>query len=475
MNPIIEEISLSKSAFGIYQLFSEEPYSFFLDSGMDPKKLGRFSFIGIEPFLLFKSKGSDIFVDCQGWKKHFRGNPFYILKDLLARYKSDFRSRDFPFWGGAVGWFSYDLKGHLEELPDISVCDLDIPDCALGFYDCVLIFDNLDKKTYISSSGFPELGRKRLLRAKARLENLKESLSLPLHLRDVEWSTSGTWNRYKGLGSTFTKSQYIDTVLRAQEYIKKGDIYQVNLSQRFQKELTMHPFGLYSILRRINPAPFAAYLNFGNVKVLSASPERFIKVIDRNIQTRPIKGTRPRGKNIAEDSLLKKQLTRSVKDRAENLMIIDLERNDLGRICEYGSIRVSEFMICEVYPTVFHLTSTIEGRLRKNKDAMDVLVNCFPGGSITGAPKIRSMEIIEELEPVKRAIYTGSIGYIGFNQDMDTSIVIRTFIIKDGKAYFNVGGGIVYDSDPEKEYEETLDKAKALVEAIEYASSVSKR
>lgn len=484
MNPIIEEISLNKSAFGIYKSFSEKLYSFFLDSGMDPKKLGRFSFMGIEPFLLFKSKGSDIFVDCQGWKKHFRGNPFYILKSLLARYKSDFRSGDFPFWGGAVGWFSYDLKSHLERLPDISVCDLDIPDCALGFYDCVLIFDNLDKKTYISSSGFPELGRKRLLRAKARLENLKETLSLPFHIRDMERSASRTTrNRHKGLGSTFTKEQYIDAVLRAKEYIKKGDIYQVNLSQRFHTRLTMHPFGLYSILRRINPAPFAAYLNFGDVKVLSASPERFIKVVDRNIQTRPIKGTRPRGKNMAEDSLLKKQLTKSIKDRAENLMIIDLERNDLGRICEYGSIRVSEFMICETYPTVFHLTSTIEGRLRKNKDATDVLINCFPGGSITGAPKIRSMEIIEELEPVKRAIYTGSIGYIGFNQDMDTSIVIRTFIIKDDKAYFNVGGGIVYDSDPEKEYDETLDKAKALVEAVsssvedreEYANSVSKR
>ena len=224
-----------------------------------------------------------------------------------------------------------------------------------------------------------------------------------------------------------------------------------------------------------NPAPFAAFLDFEDVKVVSASPERFLKVDGRNIETRPIKGTRPRSKNPAEDERLKLELMRSVKDRAENLMIIDLERNDLGRISEYGSVHVTEFMSCEEYATVFHLVSTVEGTLKSNIGPMDSLINCFPGGSITGAPKIRSMEIIEELEPVKRSIYTGSIGYISFDGGMDTSIVIRTFLLKDKTAYFHVGGGIVYDSEPEKEYQETLDKAKALIEAILYEHSLSKQ
>lgn len=476
MKPIIEEISLDRSAPQVFELFFDLPYSFFLDSGMDPKKLGRFSFIGIEPFLRFISKDNNIFIDCQGWVKRLKANPFYVLKNLLSRYKSDFRTKDIPFWAGAVGWFSYDLKDCLEKLPDMAVDDLDIPDCHLGFYDCVLIFDNLKKKTYISSSGFPEIGRKRILRAKARLENLKDRLFLAT--RDKSLASKEDSSRieysYRRLPSTFTKPQYINAVLKAKEYIKKGDIYQVNLSQRFQKELSVHPFRLYSILRSINPAPFASYLNFGDVKIVGSSPERFIKVVDRNIQTRPIKGTRPRGMDKKEDEYLRRQLINSLKDRAENLMIIDLERNDLGRISEYGSVGVSEFMICEAYETVFQLTSTVEGTLRKNVDAMDVLMNCFPGGSITGAPKIRSMEIIEELEPVKRAVYTGTIGYIGFNQDMDTSIVIRTFLIKNNMAYFNVGGGIVYDSDPEKEYEETLHKARALMEAITKTKEINK-
>ncbi|NQT22477.1 MAG: aminodeoxychorismate synthase component I, partial [Candidatus Omnitrophica bacterium] len=270
------------------------------------------------------------------------------------------------------------------------------------------------------------------------------------------------------------KEEYIKAVLKAKEYIKKGDIYQVNFSHRFQTQFTGNPFQLYSVLREINPAPFASYLNFGDVNVISSSPERFIKVSGRNVHTRPIKGTMPRGRNAVEDAAFRKKLLESTKDRAENLMIIDLERNDLGRISEYGSIKVSEFMICEEYPTVFQLTSTVEGKLRKNVDPADILVNCFPGGSITGAPKIRSMEIIEELEPVKRGIYTGAIGYLGFNQDMDTSVVIRTIIIKGDNAYFNVGGGIVYDSDPEREYQETLDKARALVRAMEFKNSTLK-
>ena len=232
---------------------------------------------------------------------------------------------------------------------------------------------------------------------------------------------------------------------------------------------------MYKTLKKINPAPFASYLNFGDIKVVSASPERFLKKNANYIETRPIKGTRPRGETPDKDKALKKELINSPKDRAENLMIIDLERNDLGRICEYASVRVKEFMACEEYASVFHLVSTVTGKLKNDIDAIDCLINCFPGGSITGAPKIKAMEIIEKLEPVKRSIYTGSIGYIGFNGNMDTSIVIRTFIVKGNTAYFQVGGGIVQDSSPEKEYQETLDKAKALIEALHYEDSISKQ
>jgi para-aminobenzoate synthetase component I len=465
MKPLTENLRIDKTAFNVYKHFSAYPYSFLLDSGMAPESLGRFSFIGIEPFMIFSSKGRNIKIDRQGWKKSFTGNPFYVLKDLLGEYRSDFRDAGLPFWGGAAGWFSYDMKHFLEDLPDTAPDDLNIPDCEVAFYDAALVFDNLKKKAHISSSGFPEKGRKRILRAGARLDNIKSRLESLERNGENNGEARGKYSTGE-LKSNFTRDEYTLAVRKIQEYIKKGDVYQVNLSQRFSAETDADPFSVYTFLRNINPAPFAAYLNFGDVKIASASPERFIKVENKNIETRPIKGTRPRGKNEREDIILKKDLVGSVKDRAENLMIVDLERNDLGRICKYGSVKVNEFMTCEEFPTVFHLTSNIKGRIRDKIDAIDVLANCFPGGSITGAPKIRAMEIIEELETVKRSVYTGAIGYIGFNGDMDTSIVIRTLVFHEGKVCFSVGGGIVHDSVPEKEYEETLHKARALIEAI---------
>jgi len=272
--------------------------------------------------------------------------------------------------------------------------------------------------------------------------------------------------------SNFTPEEYIKAVGKVREYIAAGDVFQVNLSQRFEANLTVPPYALYRRLRQVNPAPFASYLNFDGVTVVSASPERFLKLQGDLVETRPIKGTRPRGKDSVEDAALAQELLHSIKDRAENIMIVDLERNDLGRVCRYGSIKVTELAILETFPTVFHLTSTIVGRLRQDKSNIDLLKAAFPGGSITGAPKVRAMEIIDELEPTKRSIYTGSIGYLSFNGDIDLNIVIRTFLIKGDKAYFQVGGGIVYDSNPEAEYRETLDKAKALIQALQLAPEV---
>ncbi|MCD5401764.1 aminodeoxychorismate synthase component I, partial [candidate division NPL-UPA2 bacterium] len=266
--------------------------------------------------------------------------------------------------------------------------------------------------------------------------------------------------------SNFVKEDYLKAVRKAKEYIGAGDIYQVNLSQRLSADLSILPFELYKRLRQINPAPFASFLNFDGIAIVSASPERFLCLRGRQVETRPMKGTRPRGQDRREDERQKAELLNSEKDKAELVMIVDLERNDLGRVCEYGSVRLREPRTLEPYATVFQTTATVEGMLRKGKDRVDLLKATFPGGSITGAPKVRAMEIIDELEPTKRNLYTGSLGYLSFSGEMDLNIVIRTFLLKEGKAYFQVGGGIVADSDPEAEYEETLDKAKALIEAV---------
>ncbi len=275
------------------------------------------------------------------------------------------------------------------------------------------------------------------------------------------------------LKSNFTPEDYIKAVDRVREYIAAGDVFQVNISQRFETDLTVPPYELYRRLRQINPAPFASYLNFDGVTIVSASPERFLRVDGDRVETRPIKGTRPRSKNPVEDAMLAQELLNSIKDRAENVMIVDLERNDLGRVCQYGTVKVTELAILETFPTVFHLTSTVVGRLRPSKNRLDLLKATFPGGSITGAPKVRAMEIIDELEPTRRSVYTGAIGYFSFGSNLDLNIVIRTFIIKGGKAYFQVGGGIIYDSNAEAEYQETLDKAKALIQALRLAPRVA--
>jgi para-aminobenzoate synthetase component 1 len=275
------------------------------------------------------------------------------------------------------------------------------------------------------------------------------------------------------LRSNFSHRRYLAAVEAAREYICAGDIFQVNLSQRFEADLNIPPYELYRRLRRINPAPFASYLEFDGVSVVGASPERFLRVRGDWVETRPVKGTRPRGRTPAEDRALAEELMSSLKDRAENVMIVDLERNDIGRVCRYGTVKVTELAVLETYPTVFHLTSTVRGRLSAGKNRIDLLKATFPGGSITGAPKVRAMEIIDELEPTRRSVYTGSVGYLSFSGEMDSNIVIRTFLVKDGKAYFQVGGGIVYDSEPEAEYVETLDKARALVQALTLSPEVA--
>jgi len=437
----------------LYGRLSGLDYSFFLDSGMDEKKLGRHSFIGFEPFLVFRSKGSRIELIDKTGTKRITGNPFEITGKLMNRYRSRGHA-GIPFAGGAVGYFAYDLaEFSIKDFKFESKDDLKNWDCVLGFYDSVLARDNLKKKTYII----------------AKDECKKERMLDLIALQAGQAGRQAKKEKFKvtsNMKSNFTKEDYCKAVERVREYIAAGDIYQANLSQRFSAGFEGNAWSLYKKLRAVNPAPFAAFLNFPEVKILSDSPERFLKITGRNVETRPMKGTRPRGKSKTEDRRLKTELKNSVKDRAENLMIVDLERNDLGKVCEYGSVKVSELEIVETYPTVFQMVSNVSGRLKKNVSQIDCLKACFPGGSITGAPKVRAMEIIDELEPTRRNIYTGAIGYLGFNGDMDLNIAIRTIIIKDKKAFFQVGGGVVIDSKPELEYQETLDKAKALMKAL---------
>ena len=469
---ILEEICRFCISEEVLSFLAERPYFSFLDSGDGIYKdnLGRYSFLVFDPFLVIKSKGKLVKVIKRGKEKQIKENPFYFLRKVLNTMDiGQVSSKLPPFLGGGVGYLSYDLCHLIERLPSTARDDISVPELFIAFYDKVIIIDHLLDKAFLSVIKLPGEGDVFLRR---KMENFKKCVSELMKLKDFDppgkvFSREREKNpcnlRNLQIKSNFTKKAYLDAVRKAKEYIAAGDIFQVNLSQRLETFLNITPFELYKTLRRINPAPFAAYLNFEEVIVASSSPERFLKVVGRKVQTRPIKGTRPRGENEEEDKRLARELLESEKDRAELIMIVDLERNDLGKVCSYGSVKVKDLIKLEAYPTVFHTVSTIEGELHPGKDRIDLLKATFPGGSITGAPKIRAMEIIDELEPTKRSIYTGALGYFGFNRTMDLNIVIRTFLIKKNKAFFQVGGGIVADSDPEKEYQETLDKAKALI------------
>ena len=464
--PLIEELNTDLSTVALFKLFRHEPVCFFLDSSMDKEKSGRYSFMGSDPFLLFSSCGDNITLTLNGETTTIKSNPFDVIGRYLEIYRLDQNNAPVPFTGGAVGYFSYDLCHFIERLPKTAVDDIKLPESYFGFYDLILAYDNLLNKAYLVSTGFPELNEiKRTERAKERINEFKNKLSAVKNDAIESDSSVNAIGEVKFTGN-FTHRNYLHAVQKARQFIIDGDIFEVNLSQRFETKISVSPYQLYSRLRQINPSPFGAYLNFDEVTVVSASPERFLRVQGDFVETRPIKGTCRRGNTPAEDRANAGKLTRSSKDRAENMMIVDLERNDLGRVCRYGTVKVTELAILEKYPTVFHLTSTIIGRLCEGKNRIDLLKAAFPGGSITGAPKIRAMEIIDELEPTCRSVYTGSLGYLSFDGNMDINIVIRSFLIKGNHAWFQVGGAVVYDSDPESEYQETLDKAKALIESL---------
>lgn len=465
LTPLIEEVTLTHSLEETFAILKDDPHPFWLDSSLPGGKMGRWSFMGSRPFLVCKTFGKEIITEEEGVIKQVTGNPFEALRSHINRYTLERGNSHIPFLGGAVGFFSYDLGRMVENLPDQTKDDINVPDIYLGFYHTVAAIDHLENRTYLIASGLPKEGEEATAKAahdvaqcKARLLGSAPKLPDPWAEPDIKASDIRTH---------FTPEAYCDAVQAVREYIMAGDIYQANMTQRLDAPLRMPPYQLYRRLRQANPAPFAAYLDCGdNLRVLSSSPERYLLLEEDVVETRPIKGTLPRGKTPQEDEENAAALLASIKDRAELVMIIDLERNDLGRVCAYGTVRVPELIVLEKYATVFHLVSTVRGKLAEGKDAVDLIKASFPGGSITGAPKIRAMEIIEEMEPVRRGIYTGSIGYIGFDGRVDLNIVIRTFVNKNDNVHLQVGGGIVFDSQPILEYEETLHKAKALLKSL---------
>jgi para-aminobenzoate synthetase component I len=419
---------------------------------MGAARLGRFSFVGCEPFLTVHSRGRAVWVNSEKVGR----NPFTVLRRLLKEHRCRPIDSPIPFNGGAVGYFGYDLRRFVERLPETAVDDIPIPEMHFAFYDTVAAFDHHEEKWAITGVDVGADG------AAERREQLAEAIGSAPELPEFRTVTA------TGLRSSFERNDYLAALRRVIEYIAAGDIFQANLSQRFEARTDATPLELYAALRRVNPAPFAAYLPLEDGSaVLSSSPERYLKVVDRRVETRPIKGTRPRrAGDEAFNAKMRDELLASAKDRAELTMIVDLERNDLGRVCSYGSVQVTEPIVLEEYPTVYHLASTVEGDLHRGHDVISLVKASFPGGSITGAPKVRAMEIIDELEPTRRSVYTGNIGYIGFDGTTDLNIAIRTMILAQGKAYLQAGGGIVADSVPEAEYQETLDKARAMFQAL---------
>jgi len=478
--PLVTEIAGAPEPARLFRTLPGGPWTVWLDTALTGEAWGRYSFIAVDPFRVLRGRsGRSEWIEPSGVVPA-AGDALTELAGALRRHGFQAREGLPPFAGGAAGVFGYELSAELEAIPQAAHRDFRTPDVEVGLYDLVVGWDRRLQRCWIVSTGSCFDGPATAERAARRLKQAEAWLRggpapaehrLPggsgLALQATSRPPTYPLAAASGLRSTFTAQGYREAVGRAIEWIRAGDIYQVNLSQRFELLSNEEPQKLYLSLREASPAPFGAYFAGGSFTLLSTSPERFLHVTPAGrIQARPIKGTRPRSEDPVEDSRLAAELQASVKDRAENLMIVDLLRNDLSRVCRPDSVRAVDLFRIESYSTVHHLVSTIDGRLREDRERCDLLRATFPCGSVTGAPKIRAMEIIAELEPVARGPYCGALGYLGFGGDMDTSVSIRVAIVSEGRIAFHAGGGIVADSDPGAEYEETLDKAKALATVL---------
>jgi anthranilate synthase component I len=442
-------------------------FSFLLESVEGGEKWGRYCFLGGEPSIIFQSKGSRVEITRNGDAEVQEGvDPLDALKRLMSEYHP-VEVEGLPrFVGGAVGYLTYDMVRFFERLPDHTVDDLNVPDSMFMITDTIVIFDHMLQKIKVVSNalvdGPPE---KAYQQAIAKIEQLIERLRQPLPLRPARHVAPGP----VPLTSNFTKEAYEDVVERAKEYIRAGDVIQVVPSQRFEAPIDVDPFDIYRALRTVNPSPYMFYLKFRDLKLVGSSPEVMVRLEGPLIELRPIAGTRRRGRNTAEDLDIAAELMQDPKERAEHIMLVDLGRNDVGRVAKIGTVKVTELLVVEKYSHVIHLVSHVIGELSEGRDCYDVMRATFPQGTVSGAPKIRAMEIIEELEPTKRGPYAGAVGYFSFSGNMDTCIALRTLTVKGNTAYLQAGGGVVADSVPELEYEETLNKARALMRAIELA------
>jgi len=450
--PRVTELEYSDAVARRFRALADLPWPVWLDSSARGGPSGRYDIFAADPTVTLRTRGdSTEIVARDGTTTSSPRSPFALLRERLGERCEPVA--DLPFCGGAIGYFGYDLGRRLERLPSLAATDVDMPELAIGLYDWAVVVDHERR-----SARLVGLGRDP--------RTFEQWPLLLARLAGKETKPAAPFRVLTRAHSSFSRAEYAEAFRRVQEHIRVGDCYQVNLTQRFAARADGDPWAAYLKLREINPAPFAAYLDFPDGKVLCSSPELFLRVVGRSVETKPIKGTRPRAADRARDRALAEALRSSAKDRAENVMIVDLLRNDLGKTCAPGSVRATKLFDVESFASVHQLVSTVEGRLAPGKDGLDLLEGCFPGGSITGAPKVRAMQIIEELEPQRRGVYCGAIGYVGYDGNLELNIAIRTLVQHGDSIYAWAGGGVVADSEVESEYQESLDKAAALLEVL---------
>jgi len=451
---VIADFLTPVSAF--LKLEKNQEYAFLLESVEGGERIARYSFLGVGPFLITRYR--------DGRPENF----IESVRSAMDRFKSVKLPNLPPFTGGAVGYFGYDMVRTMEDIPNTGVDDLGVDDAVLMFYKTVLAFDHLRHQIHIISNIIVDESHDSIdaqyQKAVDDIRHIEELLLAPLEMPPV------TRNEHDvAVRSNFEKKHYLDSVAKAKEYIAAGDIFQVVLSQRFEVDLPTPPFEIYRALRIVNPSPYMYFLKMPETTIVGSSPEMLVRVRDREIEYRPIAGTLPRGANNSEDEANAEKLRNDEKERAEHIMLVDLGRNDLGRVSRYGTVKVEELMFIERYSHVMHLVSSLRGELRDDVDRWDSLMACFPAGTVSGAPKVRAMEIIDELEPTKRGVYAGSVMYADFSNNLDSCIAIRTLVVRGSRGYIQAGGGIVADSVPENEFMETVNKSRALIRAINLA------
>lgn len=474
--PVSADLLTPVSAF--LSIAAGDSDAFLLESVEGGEKIGRYTFLGVDPYMRLVARGGEIVISRGRWRETVNRDLFSVARSLLREHRTARPPGMPPFTAGAVGYFAYDAVRRLERLPSTAKDDLKLPDCVLMFFNRLLAFDHLRHQIHIIAAAdvSAEPAKGAYDRALADIASLEKRLAAGA--KRLKFAGAERPPRKLKVRSSVGRQRFLESVRRAKNYIAAGDAFQVVLSQRLEFQPAAAPFDIYRALRTVNPSPYMYFLRMGRLGlkdagptyVLGSSPEMLVRVTGTQLEYRPIAGTLPRGADEAEDQRIEQKLRTDEKERAEHVMLVDLGRNDLGRVSEYGSVKVRELMYVERYSHVMHLVSAIEGRLRPDLDALDALAACFPAGTLTGAPKVRAMEIIEELEPVRRGIYGGSVLYADFAGNLDSCIAIRTMLMQGNKAYVQAGAGVVADSDPQREYEESLNKAQALVKAAEIAS-----